>query len=299
MSVCVNKVGLYNLQPAGCLTTPSITKKFIFVPYFKEDGTVNSIDLSLPFGETEIDALINQSDKNLRWYPTATVSNFVTERADPITETIDNVDYIISEGVRTMSGDFISASAGLAKKINSNNAVEVGVYLVDSANGLTGIKSGCNDLQPIRLEKNQFGKVVFPTESNIFKVMWSATWSRLITDGCLVTLCFDDHKTDVLSKNGLVDVKFCNESVVDATTFRISYNIPNGSAKGIAFTGLLASDFLLVNSTTNTLMAISAVAEFSDGTYEVTYTAQNAGELGTLSVTKTGFEFEDATIEFV
>lgn len=298
MSVCANKVGLYNLQPAGCLVTPGITKKFIFVPYFKADGSINGIDLSSPFAEAQIDALINQMDKNLRWYPTATVSNFVTDRADPITETIDNVDYIVSEGVRTMSGDFLSASAGLAKKINANNAVEVGVFLVDSANGLTGIKSGCNDLNPIRLERNQFGKLMFPTESNVFKVMWSATWSRLITDGDLVTLCYEDHLTDILSKNGLVDVVACNTTVVDASTLKTSFNIPNGSAKGIAFAGLVAGDFQLINETTSATVSITAIAENPDGTYEFSFAAQTTGDIGKLMAAKAGFEFEEVEFTF-
>lgn len=296
---CAKNTGLYNLQPAGCIVHPDIAAKLIFVEYFKEDGTVNGIDLNNPLTETAIDALLNQANKSLRWYPTDTISNFVTERADPNTETIDNVNYIISEGVRTMSGDFLGSSAVLAKKINGNNRSDIGVFIVDKANGLTGVVTRDCFLDPIKLERNAFGKVVFPTESNVFKVMYSSTWSRLVTDGDVRTLCYDDHLTDLLNKKGLVDVKNRAVTAPTATTAKASLYIENGHAKGIDFTGLVAGDFTMVNSTTNTLMAISAVVESPDGTYEFTFTAQTAGEVGVISVVKAGFEFEDITVTFI
>jgi len=163
MANCNCDTGLFNLQSGSCLVNPAITRKFIFVEYFKADGSINGIDLNSPFGETEIDALLNQSDKKLRWYLSDTASNFVTERADPNTETIDNVNYITSQGTRTMTADFLASSAELARKIDSNNCVEMGVYLVDEDNGISGILNRDGFLDPIRLERNAFGKVVFPT----------------------------------------------------------------------------------------------------------------------------------------
>ncbi len=109
MANCNCDTGLFNLQSGSCLVNPAITRKFIFVEYFKADGSINGIDLNSPFGETEIDALLNQSDKKLRWYLSDTASNFVTERADPNTETIDNVNYITSQGTRTMTADFLAS----------------------------------------------------------------------------------------------------------------------------------------------------------------------------------------------
>jgi hypothetical protein len=119
MANCNCDTGLFNLQSGSCLINPAITRKFVFVEYFKADGSINGIDLSAPFGETQIDALLNQADKGLRWFLSDTASNFLTERADPNTETIDNVNYITSQGTRTMTADFLASSAELAKKIDS------------------------------------------------------------------------------------------------------------------------------------------------------------------------------------
>lgn len=293
---CTNNTGLYNLQPAACIVTPSITQKFIFVQYFKSDGTINGLDLTTPLTNVAVDALIAQSNKLLRWYPTAEISNFVTDRADPNTESIDNIEYVISQGARTMSGDFLTASTELANKINDNNQTVVGIYLIDDENGLTGIVNRDNYLDPIKLERNAFGKIVFSTETNVFKVSYSSTWGKNVKDGDVRTLTFDDHATDFLSKKGLVDVKNRN-SATTATTATVELYITNGDAQGIDFEGLVIGDFVMTNVTTSAVVTPSAVVELSPGKYEFTYIAQTTSDVGTIVGTKAGFEF--ATVNFI
>jgi hypothetical protein len=299
MANCNCDTGLFNLQSGSCLINPAITRKFVFVEYFKADGSINGIDLSAPFGETEIDALLNQADKGLRWFLSDTASNFVTERADPNTETIDNVNYITSQGIRTMTADFLASSAELAKKIDSNNCVEMGVYLVDEDNGISGILSRDGFLDPIRLERNAFGKVVFPTESTIFKVMFSSTWQKSVQDGDLKVLTYADHQTDMLNKRGLIDVNASDVSVLTATTATIRFTTADGSAYGSAFTGLLPADFEMTNITNPATFQPSLAVENPDGTYLLSFTAQGINDLGTITATSAGFEFEVANITYL
>jgi len=298
MSDCNCETGLYNLQSGDCIETPGITRKYIFVEYFKADGTINGIDLSAPFGETQIDALLTNSDKALRGYLTDSISNFVTERADPNTETIDNVNFITSQGVRTMSSDFIASSAELAKKINGNNCVDMGVYLIDEDNGWNGIVNRNDFLDPIKLERNSFGKVVFPTESTIFKVSFSSTWGKSVKDGDLRTLTFAEHGTNVVDKRGLIDVNQSAAASASATNALITYKTVDGSAKGSAFTGLVVGDFAMYNTTTSSAVVVSASVENPNGTYTLTFSAQTAADLGTINATKAGFEFASATITY-
>ena len=299
MANCNCDTGLFNLQSGSCLINPAITRKFVFVEYFKADGTINGIDLSAPFGEAEIDALLNQTDKKLRWFLSDTASNFVTERADPNTETIDNVNFITSQGIRTMTADFLASSAELAKKIDSNNCVEMGVYLIDEDNGISGILSRDGFLDPIRLERNAFGKVVFPTESTIFKVMFSSTWQKSVQDGNLRVLSYSDHQTDMLNKRGLIDVNASDVSVLSATTATIRFTTNDGSAYGSAFTGLLPADFEMTNITTPSTFVPSLAVENPDGTYLLTFAPQTALELGTITATSAGFEFEVVNITYL
>lgn len=298
MANCNCDTGLFNLQSGSCVVNPSITRKFIFVEYFKADGTINGIDLTAPFGETEIDARLNQTDKKLRWYLTDTASNFVTERADPNTETIDNVNFITSQGTRTMSADFLASSADLAKKIDSNNCIEMGVYLVDEDNGISGILSRDGFLDPIRLEKNAFGKVIFPTESTIFKVMFSSTWQKSVKDGDIKVLTFDDHQTDILNKRGLIDVEAKNAAATSGGSATIEYITSDGSAYGSAFTGLVVGDFAIINVTTNSAVSPITAIEDPNGTYTITFSSQTAADVGTIVASKQGFEIGTGSIIF-
>lgn len=290
--LCNCDTGLFNLQSADCIVKPSIIRKFVFVEYFKSDGTVNGIDLNSTFGETEIDALLAQTDAKLRWYLSDSISNFVTERADPNTETIDNVNYILSQGTRTMSGDFIASSADLAKKINSNNCVQMGVYLIDDNNGVNGVVTRDGFLDPIKLEKNAFGKIVFATEANIFKVSYSSTWGKNVLDGNVKTL---QTEVDFDSKKGLIDVSgsVTSSAITEATAI---YAISNGSTSGIPLTGLVAGDFAVYNTTTDAIVAVTTAVESPDGTYLLSFTAQTAADVLTVTATKSGFSIPILTV---
>ena len=286
---CNCETGLYNLQSGACIVHPGITRKYVFVEYVKADGSINGVDLSAAFGETEINALLNQSTKSLRWYLSDSISTFVTERADPNTEAIDNVNFIT---------DFLASSAELAKKINGNNCVDMGVYLIDEDNNINGIVNRDNFLDPIRLERNSFGKVVFPTESTIFKVSFSSTWGKSVKDGDLRSLGFASHGTDILSKRGLIDVNQSAAASASATTATVTYKTVDGSANGSAFTGLVVGDFAMYNTTTSSAVVVSASVENPNGTYTLTFSAQTAADLGTINATKAGFEFGEATITY-
>lgn len=294
MSKCNCDTGIFNLQSAACLIHPGITRKFVFVEYFKADGTINGVDLSSAFGEAQIDALINQSDGKLRWYLSDSISNFTTERDDPNTEAVDNINYITSQGTRNMSGDFLSSSTELSEKINGNNCIDIGVYLIDEDNGFAGIVNRDLWMDPIRLERNAFGKIVFPTESSIFKVSYSSTWQKTVKDGDVRVLPFSEHGTDLLNKRGLIDVSASSEATTSTTTASVRWTTTDGSASGTPFTGLAFGDFTLTNTTTNLPVAISASVENPNGTYEVTFAAQTASDNLTLTATSTGFEFEVA-----
>jgi len=299
MSKCTCKTGLANLQSGDCIVHPGITRKYIFVKYFKADGTVNGIDLTVPFGEAEFDALLNQSDKDLRFYLSDDVSTFVTDRADPNTQDIDGIAVPTSQGVRTMSSEFYGSGADLASKLESNNCSDIGIYLVDEENSINGMLKRDNFLDPIRLARNAFAKIVMPTEGLRFNVSFSTSWGKNVRDGDLRSLTYADHGIDILDKRGLVDVKESDAASVSATTATVRFTSVNGSAKGEAFTGLVFGDFTMFNSTTQLAVAVSASVENPNGTYELTFAAQTAADLGTITATSTGFEFEVASITYL
>ena len=298
MAECNCETGLYNLQSGACIVTPNITRKYVFVEYFKADGTINGIDLSAAFGETQIDALLANTDKALRWYLSDRISTFVTDRADPNTQDIDGVSFPISQGTRTMTSEFYASGVELAAKLEGNNCVEMGVYLIDEDNNINGISKRDNFLDPIRLERNAFAKIVFPTETVLFNVFFSSTWGKSVKDGNVRSLKFTDHGTDLLDKRGLVDVNQSAAASASATTAVITYKTVDGSASGDAFKGLVVGDFAMYNTTTSSAVVVSASVENPNGTYSLTFSAQTAADLGTINATKAGFEFASATITY-
>jgi hypothetical protein len=293
------KTGLSDLGSDQCVT-PDIVRKVIFVKYFDAAGLPQGIDLSSPFGETEIDALLNQTDVEQRWLLTEELSNVVSERADPNVETIDNVDYFISQGARPMTADLLTVNADISTKINANRSTQLGAYLVDQNGGIVGDGSREGFLDPIRLSQgSMWAKVVMATEANIFKVSMSFNWSKFAKDGDLRVLTEGTTGTDMLAKRPLIYVNENASDSVLATTATVSYASVDGTASGLAFTGLVVGDFAMFNSTTQLAVVPTLAAEGPEGTYLLTFPAQGSNELGTIDVTKSGYTFETANITFL
>lgn len=292
--------GLFNLQPATCVKTPGIQRKVVFVEYKKADGTVNGIDLSSPFGETEIDALIAQSDKTLRWYLSPRFRNFTSERADPNTETVDNENLFLSQGTRTVGGNFYSTSPAISKRLDGNRCIDLGYFIIDSANGISGVFTRDLFLDPIRINKESFwSKVNFATEANAFNVQFNFEWDRLVCDGDIRTLGFEDHGTDLINKSGLITVDARDGVANLATEIAISFYTTDGSAKGSPFTGLVLGDFTVTNTTTDSAIVASAAVESPDGTYTLTIPAQTTGDKITVTAASAGFDFADTVNEVI
>lgn len=293
---CNCDTGLFNLQSADCIKTPDIARKFIFVKYFLTDGTVNGLDLTGTIDETTIDALLAQSDKNLRWFLTDRFHLYLTDRADPNFETIDNENFFLSQGTRTTSADFLTADTDLANRLDGSRCVDLGMFIVDTVNGLSGVVTRDLFLDPIRLNKETvWSKVIFATEGARHKVHLAFEWDRLVSDGDVRTLSFADHGTDLINKRGLIDVLARFGSAPLSTTVEIDFYTVEGSASGSAFTGLVFGDFILFNETTQLPVVVTGSVEAPDGTYVLTFVAQTTNDVLTVTATQTGFDFSQTT----
>ena len=297
---CNCDTGLFNLQSADCIKKPDIARKFIFVKYFKTDGTVNGLDLTGTIDESVIDALIAQSDKDLRWFLTDRFHAFTTDRADPNFETIDNENFFLSQGTRTTTVDFLSADTDLANRLDGNRCVDLGMFIIDTVNGLSGVVTRDLWLDPIRLNKEtMWSKVVFATEGARHKIHLAFEWDRLVSDGDVRTLSFSDHGSDLLNKRGLIDVYARFGTALTSTTLSIHLYTVEGSASGDALTGLVFGDFTMFNVTTGLPVAVSAAPEDPDGTYTLSFAAQSTNDILTVTATSAGFDFSQTVNETI
>jgi hypothetical protein len=96
----------------------------------------------------------------------------------------------------------------------------------------------------------------------------------------------------------LIDVESKDAASIDATSALIKYNTVDGSAYGSAFVGLVAGDFTIQNTTIASPVVVASAVESPEGTYTLTFAAQTASDLGVISATKAGFEFESGNITF-
>jgi hypothetical protein len=290
---------LFDLGSDQCIT-PDIIRKMVFVQYLGADGKPQGIDLSAAFGETEIDALLNQTDATKRWLLTEELSNFVSERADPNVETIDGNDYFLSQGSRPMTADLLTVNADISTKINANRSTALGVFLIDANGGIVGAGNREGFLDPIQLvQGSMWAKVVMATEANIFKVSMSFNWSKLAKDGDMRVLTEETTDTDMLAKRPLINVDENASDSVLATTATVSYATVDGSASGSPFVGLVVGDFAMFNSTTQLAVVPTLAVEGPNGTYLLTFAAQTTDDAGTIDVTKAGYTFETANITFL
>src|SRR5690349_2889586 len=106
---CSCDYGLGNSKHPSCVPLMGVAHSLIFVPYFADDGTKNGIDLSsADLDQTYFEALINQTDRSLRWRPVNTgkrMEEVKINRATPKVKTYSSGStYFIQSGEKTFEG---------------------------------------------------------------------------------------------------------------------------------------------------------------------------------------------------
>lgn len=298
---CRCNIGLSNTGTA-CTPIAEVAKKLIVVEYFKEDGSVNSIDLSTAtFDQTFFSNLVNQSDPKLRWYPLPNMKNVTTERAEPIRESFDDGSVaFVGQGSKSFTGIIINGAPQLAKSLESVRCVEIGVYIVDKTGNLLG--SGITDgfLQPFRLDKDSFSVRVIPaTDTTIQKVEVSYNYSIDEKDEDVVMVTAEEMTYSPVNLQGLLDITAVYSSI-STTSFKATLKTVYGTPLNpVLDEGLLITDFALYNVDDSAAVTILTMTENPDGVYTFTFAAQGSGEDLRLTPTKDGRDYSAVVASLV
>ena len=113
--------GLSNTGRPNCVPIQSVTSKLILVPLKANDGTLNSIDLSLPVPNW-LD-LVNEADASKRWFPLPAFENVELPKADTTFEEANSGRMVfIRQGKRSFAGELWSedSSPTLLGKLQNN-----------------------------------------------------------------------------------------------------------------------------------------------------------------------------------
>lgn len=298
MAVCECNIGFGNTGKASCEPIQDITKKLFFVNTFDSNGLRNSIPTGTVVDNDYLNERLNDTDKSKRWYPSRPLVAVTDERAEPQTEDIEGIAYVIDDGVRTFSGQSVKTDSVYLGKISQGKCGDFSVFVVDASNRLVGeISSDLTELYPLRLEEGTFWTLlVKPTNSTIQKTSINFIYSTLLKDEDLRLF---STTADLKDAVGLLDV-FAENSAIALTGFVAKLTLDYGYANGLlAVEGWGVSDFVLTNQTTNTPVVIASVTESPAGTYEFVYPTVASGDVLVLTQAnpaKDGFELASTIV---
>ena len=306
MALCSCSTGKGNTGRPNCFPIFDVTKKVIFLDYFKDDGTVNGIDLTALTGgiftQTDLDALTQNLDPNLRWYASPLIKQVVNERGDNITEDFDDGSTIfIQKGARTFTGIVTKGDPKFSGAIESMRCSTLGVFYIDKTGNLIGKQTRDGFLDPILLENETIdGNYVMPTDTTGSKVGISFGVSTSEDDTDMIMLTADTITADLLGARGLVDAINTSTTTQSTTELFFHLDTPYGGATSrIAASGLVLADFTFTNLTTALAVVPSGVVEnpADSGNYEATYAAQTASDVMEVksAVLDKGFEITPFT----
>jgi hypothetical protein len=282
-----------------------VVEKFIEVSYFKEDGTINEIDLSDTFNLAYFTALVNNADETLRWYPLPFVKNMVDERADSDFETFDDKTKIERQvGIRsvktmitTLGNNAGAVSPQMVGKINDKKCKVSGLFGITKSKQLVGEMINDGFLAPIRIDNGSISAKLIKTGSGAVtqKIDLSFDWHIDVQDERLRTLEADEMSTDISLLNGLLDVT-STYTAIGQTSFKATLKTIYGSyLTPVLVEGLLAADMALYNVTDSASVTITSIAESPDGTYQINYASQTVADVLRLTITKDGYNFAAVT----
>ena len=289
----------------GCTPIMEVVEKFIEVSYFKEDGTINEIDLTDTFNLAYFTALVNNADENLRWYPLPFVKNMVDERADSDFETFDDKTKIERQvGIRsvktmitTLGNNAGAVSPQMVGKINDKKCKVSGLFGITKSKQLVGEMINDGFLAPIRIDNGSISAKLIKTGSGAVtqKIDLSFDWHIDVQDERLRTLEADEMSTDISLLNGLLDVT-ATYSAIGQTSFKATLKTQYGSyLNPVLVEGLVAGDMALYNVTDSASVTISSAVENPDGTYLISFASQTVADVLRLTITKDGYNFDAVT----
>jgi len=286
---CTCLTGFGNTGLPNCVSAFDVTKQLIFVPYFKEDGTINGIDLT---GLTGLDqAFIDSKIKALlpddRWYITPEIKNVTDERAEDVTEEFDDTTSVfIQEGARTFTGIVVGAPPQFKGELDKIRCVKGGYYVVDKSGNLIGDNSREGFLDPIRIQDQSLSVgFVKGTDTTIQKVSISFTVSMTMDDANISMIESSNISGTLLGARGLLSVYKESDSSISTAGFTVTLGANYGGVLSkTKAKGLELADFAAFNTTQSSAETLASVTETSDGVYAFVYdSAVTAADLITVS----------------
>ena len=303
MPVCECSVTLKNSGTLGCMPIQDVARRLIIVPIYDSSNALNRIDTSSIPTNTQILALINNSDDKARFYPLPLMENVTNERADPIIQSFPSGKNIkVRDGEKTFTGQLLLLGADYAGQIEGYGCAEVGAYIVDAQGNLIGDKSVTGYLSPIRIDKATWDvRTVDTKDQEVAYIQLGFQWKSSVKDSDIGMLMYSDFDSDVdwLDYNGLIDL-YGTASSISTTGFTMKVTTLFGSvANPKVVANLDSADFEIYNETTTSTVTIATMTEDPAGTYAFTFTAQTSADELQLRIASGTNGYDDTNLRAV
>lgn len=293
MSACTCNISLGNTGSPTCEPIIDVIKKLIVVPYYDNDGAVNSVLLSTTLNAAYFTAKVNHLDNSKRWLPLGDLKNPTGERAESIFESFeDGSKALVREGTRSMAYIMPKKGTTLLSKIKGYRCAEVGVFGITKSGALVGMISADGlSLNPIKVDSSSWNPTyVFTNDTALQKINLAFDFAqeefdediRMIQTSSMVGV-------NLISLMGLLDVNIAySPSTVTQVVFTLTSDY--GDAKNpVKVEGFDIADFTLTNTTTSAPITALTLTEAA-GVYTITFAAQTSGNMILVEASKNGFD---------
>jgi hypothetical protein len=290
---CTCNNTLANLGTPDCPSVGQVAKKFIFVPRFAADGSVNKI-LKTDITNANLQLKINAANPKDRYYPTAEFENVEDVREDPITQEFNSGKIItVRDGVRRNVGMVPLGTFQELGAYKSYGCAEFGAFVMDAGGNFMFYEDASDPdyAYPILIDNETYhARLVKATDAEVQMLEIAWQWKQSQKDQNLRLIQSDGLDFDADDLEGLFDA----DAVYSAESLTGFTATITTTLYGTAVEGLIAGDFSLEEiSPTPAAIPIVSATETSAGVYDITYAAQTSGDVLRLSATKDGFDFAD------
>lgn len=309
-TICTCDSQVKHLGLPNCDKNIAIPRRLIFVPTYKNDGTLNYIDAETDAIGTSAywDNLQYNTDETARYFPLSKDFESVEmAKADSVYEEFPSGRReFVRDGVRSFTGVLPNTAIPIIGKLKSKGCAKLSVFIIDNEGKLIGYEKTKGKLYPLQLADNTMNSIYqFATDTTVPKVMVSFEFDRAIADENISYILAEDIGIDLFTQfKGKMDINVVQVGTGTTTGFTVDVYQDYGNAKKkIAVEGLVTADFSLYNDTDAASITITSATESTTvpGRYVFVVPSQTATDNATLSLAATTATkpYDDGTWEDV
>jgi len=282
MAFCKCSVTLSNTGTPNNQRVVKDGVKLIAVLIKADDGTLNVINDTDVVDQTFVDGKINEVDATKRWYPIGEFKSVEDIRADPTTESFtDGSSGVTQQGVRTFVGWLLDFAPKYIDNLRGFSCQKFGLFIVDECGNLQGsISTDGTQLKPIKVNELSWNPTLIKASATLAsKVQLAFEFAQIESDSNIRVLDETEVTADLLEVEGLVELDGVQTSITTTgfvTAITVDFDRDFTPIKSI---GLVITDFILFNTTTNLAIVITSVTEAPEGTYTFVIPIQTSADI--------------------